>query len=315
MADIARFFKFDDQPPLIRLIISFCVVVVVGTLLFWAFIEAGTLIFGMPLEKMVRSPALDTGQSGRIALKYIQFSQEICLFFIPSIIVAQILKKDNERFLMLEWPPAPLKVILIILLVILFIPLISYTGILNSRLGLPERFSAIQDWMKSTEERASRLTALLVTSSGIVTLCTNVFFVAVIPAFCEELLFRGTFQPLLAATLRSSHAGIWITAIIFSGIHLQFFGFLPRLILGLIFGYLFFWTGNLWYSIIAHFINNFVSVMAVYFYGWKTLSDQVGQNGKGNPVFPLTTVILSAVILLYFWNEFRKRSAVSQSHP
>jgi membrane protease YdiL (CAAX protease family) len=248
-------------------------------------------------------------------LKYIQFSQELSLFLIPSIILAQILKKGNERYLKLGWSPAPLNVILIILLVILSIPLISYTGILNSRLELPQQFSAIQGWMKSEEEKASRLTAILVTSSGVVTLCINVFFMAIVPAFCEELLFRGTFQPLLSETLRSSHAGIWITAIIFSSIHLQFFGFIPRLILGLVFGYLFYWTGNLWYSIIAHFINNFVSVIVVYFYGWKTLSDQMVRDSRGNPAFPLTTVILSAVILVYFWNEFRKRSAVSQSHP
>ena len=315
MAEIARFFKFDDQPPLIRLIISFCVVIVAGTLLFWAFIAAGTLIFGTPLGKMTRILASDKGQSGTIALKYIQFSQEISMFLIPTIIVAQLLKKQNERFLRLGGSPAPLNAILVILLVIMFIPLISYTGILNSRLELPHRFSAIKQWMKSTEERATNLTELLVTSSGIITLCINIFLIAIVPAFCEELLFRGTFQPLLSETLRSSHAGIWITAIIFSSIHLQFFGFLPRLILGLVFGYLFYWTGNLWYSIIAHFINNFVSVMSVYFYGWKTLTNQVEQNGMGNPSFPLTTVILSAIILFYFWNEFRKRSAVSQSHP
>lgn len=315
MAGIARFFKFDDQPPLIRLIISFCVVVVAGTLLFWALIAAGTLIFGTPLGKMTRTLTLDTSQSGTIALKYIQFSQEISMFLIPSIIVALILKKQNERFLGLGGSPAPLNVILVILLVIMFIPLISYTGILNSRLELPHRFSSIQQWMKSTEERATSLTELLVTSSGIITLCINIFLIAIVPAFCEELLFRGTFQPLLSATLRSSHAGIWITAIIFSSIHLQFFGFLPRLILGLVFGYVFYWTGNLWYSIIAHFINNFVSVMTVYYYGWKTLGHDLTQDGRGIPAFPVTTVILSVVILFYFWNEFRKRSAVSQNHP
>jgi membrane protease YdiL (CAAX protease family) len=311
MAEIARLFRFDDQPPLIQLIFSFCIVVVAGTILFWLFIIAGSLFFGIAPGKMVQIPASDPDESGRLILKYIQFSQEIGLFLIPAVIIALLIRKSNESFLKLDRSPAAIKLLLVVFLAFLVIPVLNYTGILNSRMVLPDALSGIQQWMRTKEDLASRLTGLLITSSGALTLTLNIFILAIVPAFCEEFLFRGLLQQILNRLLRSSNAAIWVTAIIFSSIHFQFFGFLPRLILGLVFGYLFYWTGNLWYPIIAHFVNNLIPVMISYFSGWRSVNVQMSDNGKLIGGFPFVAIIFSGLILFYFWREFRRRSGVT----
>jgi len=92
----------------------------------------------------------------------------------------------------------------------------------------------------------------------------NMLMVAVIPAVGEELLFRGVIQKLLQKLVNNAHLAIIITAILFSAMHFQFYGFLPRWIMGIILGYLFYWSGNIWYPIIAHFLNNGFQVLMVY---------------------------------------------------
>lgn len=89
---------------------------------------------------------------------------------------------------------------------------------------------------------------------------------AVVPAIGEELLFRGLIQKQFEVILRSPHAGIWITAILFSAIHLQFAGFFPRLFLGAFLGYLYYWSGSIWLPILIHFLFNGLQVLATYLY-------------------------------------------------
>ena len=308
MADIARFFRFDDQPPLIQLIFSFCIVIVAGNVLFWLFIMAGSFLFGLAPGKMVLIPGSDTDVKGRMILKYIQFSQQIGLFLLPTLIVSHLIRNNNESFLKLDRSLSGMKLLAVIFLALFLIPVLNYTGVLNSRMVLPDAFSGIQKWIATKEDQASRITELLITSSGALTLALNIFILAVVPAISEEFIFRGLMQQLMKRVLRSSHAGIWVTAIIFSSIHFQFFGFLPRLILGLVFGYLFYWTGSLWYSVIAHFVNNIIPVIYAYFSGWKAVSEQVTANGNIPGGFPVVAILLSGLILFYIWRESGSRS-------
>jgi uncharacterized protein len=93
----------------------------------------------------------------------------------------------------------------------------------------------------------------------------NLFTIAFLAAFVEELFFRGMLQQTLTEAKLNHHIAIWITAAVFSAIHIQFYGFLPRMFLGAILGYLFFYTGSIWVSIAAHFVNNALVVLVGYF--------------------------------------------------
>ena len=124
----------------------------------------------------------------------------------------------------------------------------------------------------------------------------NLVIIAALPAIGEELIFRGVFQKILQNLFRSGHLSVWFTSFLFSAIHFQFYGFLPRFILGLIFGYLFLWSRNIWLPVIAHFINNAVPTVGAYIKGW----DAINQHSDSVPV----TQIIGMISPLVYWYNY-----------
>jgi len=307
MADKARLFKIDDQPPLIQLIVASLIVIIAGTLLFYFFIFAGSLFFRTEMREMLLLPSTGIGAKENMIIRYVQFVKQLSLFIIPSLIIIYLVKKDNGAFLGAIKLPDFFTILLVIILSLLIIPITSYTGILNSKMDLPDWLSEVESWMKAKEDTAADLTKLLITSKGLAMLFVNIIILAVVPAIGEELLFRGVLQQLLSRIFRSRHLGIWIASIIFSGIHLQFFGFIPRLILGLSFGYLFYWSRNLWVPVIAHFVNNVVLIILAYYVSWEEMREKA-INLKVHVInIPFIPIIFAIAIFYYFRSEYRKK--------
>lgn len=304
MNDRYRLFDLNNYPPVIQLFISLSIVILGGTLLFYLFVFAGSLAFGKDMAEMLSiQPAAIQGEG--YILKYIQVSQQIALFIIPAIVTAILLRKGNESFLKTDKFPGSIPLFMVIMLALLLLPVTSYTGMLNSKMNLPGWLSVAEKWMRMKEDAASDLTELLIKSEGIGDLIINISILAIIPSVAEELIFRGILQQLLCRIFKSGHLAIWITAIFFSAIHLQFFGFLPRLILGLSFGYLFFWSGNLWIAVFAHFINNAVPVVMSHFVSWNELGDKVSDLADKQILVPLVPALFCVGILFYFWKEYK----------
>ena len=310
MTDIARHFRFEGQPPVMRLIFSFCIVVVAGTLFFWIFIWAGSFIFHTTPAGMIKLPGSNITDFEGGVLRYVQFSQQIGIFMLPSFMLLWFMKSDFVPSSWLYNSPALTAGILVFVLGLSMIPFLGFTAGINEKMVLPGSLSGIQGWMKDKENAASDLTKVLISSDNIPGLLLNLMLLAIIPAFCEELLFRGVFQRIFIDLFRNHHLGVWITAIIFSSIHLQFFGFLPRLILGLVFGYLFYWSGNIWYPVMAHFINNAVPVVSAYLSG-TGIPEPGSAGGQGYIIFPALSLIISAVVLFCFRKESSRESPVS----
>ena len=103
----------------------------------------------------------------------------------------------------------------------------------------------IEKWMKDAEESAAEITKAFLDVKTIPGLVFNVFMIAFLPAVGEELLFRGIIQRIFTDMTKSHHWGIWISAILFSAMHFQFYGFVPRVLLGALFGYLLVWSGSI----------------------------------------------------------------------
>lgn len=135
----------------------------------------------------------------------------------------------------------------------------------NAQLQLPEFLSEVETWMKETELQLMELTKFLTDFQSIPELLTGILVIGVFAGIGEEMFFRGLIQPKIQFYLRSPHLGIWVTAFIFSAIHAQFFGFLPRMFLGAVFGYLYHYTGSLIYPIVGHICNNTLTLLLVYF--------------------------------------------------
>ena len=127
--------------------------------------------------------------------------------------------------------------------------------------------------------------------------------IAIIPAIGEELLFRGVIQRLFINWTKNAHWGILITSILFSALHMQFFGFFPRMMLGILFGYLFLWSGSLWLPILCHFINNGSAVVYVYLEQRGLMgfsSDTLGAENQDMLITIACSIAISGLLYLIY---------------
>jgi membrane protease YdiL (CAAX protease family) len=196
------------------------------------------------------------------ALKFLQFFTSVGLFIVPPLLFAfltlfhlQLKHKINRQ-----------SVLLAIAIMLIVNPFVSYLMQWNQSLFLPECLEGVQMWMEESEQKAMQITQVFLAMSSIGDLLINLFLIALIPAIGEELLFRGVLQQLFAKWTGKIHLAIFISAFLFSAIHMQFFGFLPRFVLGLVLGYMFFWSKNLWLPILAHFTNNALAIIFTFHY-------------------------------------------------
>ena len=158
--------------------------------------------------------------------------------------------------------------VLSIVLMLAAQPAINLIADINSKMSLPAFMSDIETWMQQMEEANKQTTEALMATTSIGGVLANVLVIGLLAAMSEELLFRGALQGLFGRRLEypnysTPHAAIWVTAILFSLMHLQFYGFIPRMLMGALFGYVLAWTGSLWVPILMHFVNN-GSVVIVY---------------------------------------------------
>lgn len=136
----------------------------------------------------------------------------------------------------------------------------------NMQLQLPACLAGFEKWAQAKEAALKDLTELLTTFHSLRELFVGIFVLGMLPAIGEELLFRGILQPLLQAITKNIHVAVWISAFIFSAIHLQFYGLIPRFLLGILFGYIYCWTKDLSLAMVAHFYNNFFTLVALFLY-------------------------------------------------
>ena len=199
-------------------------------------------------------------------LKIMQLISSVFIFIIPPLLFSYF---ENDQHLKGLGFNSKFKRqnILIILMIILFSqPLVIFCMQLNLDFinSISDYIPKVIESMKQMEEDAKLLTEALLKMDNIGDLLFNLFLIAIIPAIGEEMFFRGVIQKKLKNILRNPHIAILITSFIFSAIHMQFFGFLPRFFLGIILGYLFYYSGSLWMPIIAHCINNALAILLMY---------------------------------------------------
>ena len=243
-------------------------------------------------------------------LKYFQVVQSIGLFVLSPFIIAYLYEGDAITYLNLNRKLSGGSILIGLLAVLMAGPLVGFLGELNEQLHLPGFLAGFETWMQTMEESAARLIDNFMHVETIWGLLFNIFMIAVIPALGEELLFRGVIQKIFTNMTRNYHWGIWISAFMFSALHMQFYGFLPRMLLGGIFGYLLVFSGSIWLPIIAHFINNLVGVLALYAEnGGNETMDSIthfADSYNNSAVMAVISLVLTT-LLLYF---LKKRGRV-----
>jgi hypothetical protein len=233
-------------------------------------------------------------------LKYFQVVQSIGLFIVPPFILGWLFHGSFSEYLSLNKTVNFASVLLVLLLSFAASPFINFIGEMNANMHLPEWLSGVETWMKNAEENAAEITEAFLKVENLGGLFFNVFMVAVLPAVGEELLFRGVIQRIFINWTKSIHWGIWISAILFSALHMQFYGFIPRMFLGVLFGYLLVWSGSMWLPIIAHFLNNAIAVVGMYLIDKKLLTPDIEEFGSTSDSYYMAviSVVLIAVFML-----------------
>ena len=252
------------------------------------------------------------------ALKWVQFFQSTAMFLLPPLCVAYLWSQEPMKWLKVSEFQSFKFSGIAILLMLVALPAINLLSYWNQQMTLPAFLEPLEQWMKTSEESAKVLTEQFMHTTTIGGLIINLLLMAVLPAIGEELTFRGVLQRLFQGSKvsefqgsRVPHLAIWCSAILFSAIHLQFYGFIPRMLMGALFGYMLIWTGSLWIPILMHFTNNAAAVL-LYFVslraGWDMEKmDAIGTNDT------LWLGVVSMVITIIGIYAFRRSTTMSNA--
>ena len=297
--------------------IIFSVLVILFAWFIFQFIAllTGMFIFSIPFEDAANILKNIQHPEGINFLKYVQAISSIGLFIFSSLTIAYFFDIHILKFLYLEKNPGFKNLLLIFILILVILPFSNLMTELNENLQLPDSLQRVQHFLETKEEEMNDIVKRFLDARGVWVFLLNILVIALIPAIGEELLFRGVFQKLFISLFKNVHLGIIITAFIFSALHLQFLSFLPRFILGIIFGYFVVWSESLWPAIIAHFINNALAVIYYYFFYAGKIGDEmemIGSPGHGLYYGLLSMVISGAIIFLIFRN-YRDNNISSDS--
>lgn len=245
----------------VLLVVGLCIVV--GSTFYWAAALLSQLLYGVDdLDTVLRDP-FKAKQYPSVQFLINGFVS-IGSFIVPALLYPLFLRTKVLKFHHLGRPSSITLIGLTVVLAFLAFNPVQLAAELNALIDV-SGWGGFGEWMTETEEFVKSSAEAIIGQKTPLGIGMALLVIAVIPAIGEELLFRGVLQKLFQAW-SGKHAGIVITAILFSAIHLEFSGLLPRIFLGLFLGYLFYWTNNLWFPIIVHFLNNAFIVVAWQFY-------------------------------------------------
>ncbi len=258
------------------------------------------LLSDMQMEQLFNSMSDPADLSNIAFLKYLQILQGISLFILPVIIMSLVFFRDGFNQFGFNRIPSVISFLWIAVIIIFGLPVINQLSAWNMSLTLPEWLSAVEEKMKLMEENAALLTDAFLSTRTYAGLAVNLFMIAIIPALGEELFFRGLIQKFLIDWTKKPLTGILLTAFFFSFLHLQFYGFLPRFYLGVLFGLMYYWSGTLWLPVIAHFINNGMAVLLYFFMGKDAVEQNFDSLGtiESNWIYFILSVLLVVFSLM-----------------
>lgn len=241
---------------------------------------------------------------GDTGMKIGQGVASIFMFVVPPIVYYYITRKENRmQALGLRRLSSPWWLIIVaVALMFVSIPVTTTLTTWNEGMHLGGAFSGIEKWMKELEETAQALTDKMTNVDTIGGLLLNLLVIALIPAVGEEMTFRGVIQQSLTRRM-NPHIAIILSAAIFSFFHFQFFGFLPRLFLGILLGYMFYITGSLWTSILMHFVNNGAAVTLYYLGNIGVIEDAEHWGETQNVWIIVASAVMTLGLIIWSWRK------------
>ena len=231
--------------------------------------------------------------------------QFLSLFLIPTLLFAYFSDPKPLEYLGFRKPHSNIYWILGVILMFTTLPAVEYLGVLNQKISFGNDAAK---WMKNMEEEAGKQIQFMLNRHTISELVLNLVFISLFAAVGEELFFRGVLQRLFIRAFKEPWAGIVLTAVIFSAFHLQFYGFFPRLFLGIILGAIYWYSGSLWPAILAHFCYDGFIIVLVY------LNPKMIEN-TNQPMIDSTAIglyaLIGTAISIFLIRQLKKQSKTS----
>ena len=260
------------------------------------------LVFQIPFSALMGVLNMDSGlEITPAVLKYVQLILATFVFIVPANAYSHLF--SDNTFVFFEFKKPSLVFLFFAALLWLFtLPIISFLADINNKIAFPTSFAGLENSFRLAEARAENATRFLLNITSLSGLMVNLLVIAVVAAIAEELIFRGIIQKLLYEQGKNIHLAIWLTALVFSLFHLQFFAVVPRIVLGAALGYSFYWSKSIWVPIFFHFINNASIVLASYLYQKKLITTDPNEI----TFFPnsvLFVAFICSIAMVYFWKK------------
>ncbi len=248
-------------------------------------------------------------EMGRMPLLILQGATSVVSFIISPLLYIHYYEKQNSTGYMAMpfplWPSVLLTVLLTQSFMFVNTPIIEW----NMNVHLPEFMRGLEQMAQQQEQYLKEITEYVTHFDSLAQLFMGLTVIAIIPGIGEELLFRGLIQNKLSAIFKNPHIGIWLAAFLFALFHFQFYGLIPRMLLGALFGYLYWWSGSLLLAIIAHFFNNGFTLIMVYLYHQDLVSfDIEGTSEISSTVIVFFTLLFGS--LAYYFFKFIRHQAL-----
>lgn len=239
--------------------------------------------------------------------------QNVIAFIIPALLAWKICFHSSPvETMKIDRFPSARMIGFMLIVYIAGIPALNQIVYWNQEMHLPEAMSGFEQWCREMENLAEEQTEGLLSSTAIFPTVMNILVIGVLTGIGEEFFFRGALQRVLIWCRINHHIAIWTAAIIFSAIHFQFFGFVPRVLLGAFFGYLYYWSGSIWLNSMAHAINNSLVIVSSWCINKGILAEDFDMMGVSEDGFPIAAFIsvVFVTVLLYF----KPKSDATQSN-
>ena len=232
-------------------------------------------------------------------------AQNLMVFIMPVLLLAMMnLRVECKLLSHTMWMtkgPSLKSILMVVLVWIVALPAMNYLVEWNQNLVLP---SWLDEPLRNMENDAAATTSRLLNTQSFGMMMLMVVVVGILTGLGEEIFFRSGLLGTMLYGKVNKHLAVWAVAIVFSAFHLQFFGFVPRLLLGAWLGYLMVWTGEVWTPIIAHALNNSSIVVATYLANKHYISDNYLETaGASDHWMALGSVVATALLMVVFMRK------------
>lgn len=243
--------------------------------------------------------------------------QCVLAFCLPAFILAKFSSNRWEEWLHLAKAPSWKAIVGVAIMFVITLPAMEWLIQWNSNIHLPASMASIEEQLRAWESNAEETTSVILESHGWLSMLAGVLIIGVLTGFSEELFFRGGLQGIFTRSNMGKNAAVWLAAFTFSFMHFQFFGFLPRLLMGAFFGYLLIWTRSIWVPVIAHALNNSTVVVTTALTG--ATEEEMASSLWSDPVYIIVSVVTTAVFLILcrdmFFKQHKESSSSWQKNP